>query len=506
MAVIGFDNVKDFFESKVEAGLGLCGVDFSHNIKIGAAVSGGADSVSLLYSLANILKNKSENSGFDFCLDVITVNHYMRPKEETCGDVAFVQECCRNLNDNGFNVSCTVAELKPGAIGETAMIRQSGAEDAARFLRYGAFERFIEEKNVDFLCLAHNKNDNIETILMRFIQGSNVDAGGGISGRRGKFIRPLINISRNEIEEYLNFLGIGWCNDKTNNDTNYLRNNIRHNLIPFLNNNFSGWEKAVSSGAEKAVEDAEIIKSVTDSFNVSIKKAGDVFYAAGGAGCSGCAGCAGGAGCAGVLETDGTLEHDVEYAFFDRNDFEKLLPGVQKRVLIKACNYACNNSRISNTFLKDVIHSVMSAKGQEFSKFYSDIEISVKKDIVFVKKYIKKDTDLVFFDIIEENGIYDFPFGRMSVTFSNSVVYVSINGCHCFFNGEYPICVRNGQIGDEIKCSSGKMKKVADIYSDWHVANSDKKMIPVISCLENGFEKIKCILAAFLGYKDWIVK
>ena len=465
------EDIIEDFEKNVVDGLKNCGVSFSATpVSIGAAVSGGADSISLLYSLVHILKK------YNLPLYVITVNHYIRPKEETCGDALFVADFCRKLAANGYNVKCSVVELKPGQVNELAHKRQAGVEDAARFLRYEAFEHFINDNNLDFLCLAHNKNDQLETILMRFLQGSNVDSSSGICAVRGKYIRPLLNISRDSIEHYLSCQNISWCNDKTNDDTNYFRNNIRHNLIPFLYEKFPGWEKAVLSGAVKAGEDADVINSVVLKFPMEV----------------------------------GRGKEGISFITLKKADFLKASAGVQKRVLMKSCNLVGEEKRIPNMFLNDVIQAFYSDNSGlgccgDFSKVFDCVEISLKKDIVFIKKYIKKDTDLSFFDIIEEDGVYDFPFGKLSVTFNNSCVFADINGCQSVINCSYPFAVRGYVQGDEIKSSSGGLKKVADIFSDWHVLNDHKNLIPVIYGLSNNSE-LCAVLGGFLGYKDWIVK
>ena len=94
-------------------------------------------------------------------------------------------------------------------------------------------------ENVSCVCLAHNLNDNIETVLMRFLQGSSFEGLSGIKFVREKFVRPLLNISRLDIENYLKLQNIKWQTDKTNYDNKYLRNKIRLDLIPFLDVTFN---------------------------------------------------------------------------------------------------------------------------------------------------------------------------------------------------------------------------------------------------------------------------
>ena len=452
------------FYEKVTKGLSLCGVNLSSLSKsngvIGIAVSGGADSIALLHSLSYILLP------WNIPIQVITVNHFIRPVEETSGDAQYVYNTCKQMKENGLPISCTVVELKKGEVVELAKKHKAGIEEAARYLRYKAFENFIKEKNISYLCLAHNKNDQVETLLMRFLQGSNSDSSVGIKIKREKYIRPLLNISRQEIEEFLIELNVSWCEDKTNNDTTYYRNNVRHNLIPFLYENFPGFDKAIFKGANKAKEDSEIINELVERFPLKIK------------------------------------ENSV---LINKNDFLKEHKGIQKRILFKACNICGETKRIPDLFLNDVINS-LNTSDKDLSKFYDEVEIENKKDILFVKKYTKKDTDLVFFDIIEDNGTYLFPFGKLTVTFDHGHMFASINGCEVVLKCTYPIVVRSFRQGDEIRNSEGNMKKLSDIFSDWHVDVLERKLIPVVYNVNEGSSEIKGILASFLGYKDWIVK
>ena len=234
-----------FFDSQAAASLASGGL-------LGVAVSGGADSLALLTALLH-------RFGADR-LRVITVNHNMRPEAETAGDAAFVASYCASAG-----LSCTTVTLERGLVARRARERGKGSEEAARSLRYEAFERFIRQEGLTALCLAHNRNDQLETLVMRFLQGS--ASGGGIAYRRGPFIRPLLALSRESIERYLKEQGLSWRTDATNADTRYLRNAIRRQLLPMLDRLYPGWDGAVLSGAEKAGEDDAVLEALASSFS-----------------------------------------------------------------------------------------------------------------------------------------------------------------------------------------------------------------------------------------------
>ena len=156
------DFEKEVFEAVLACLQKSSAGDLNNLTKIAAGVSGGADSVSLLVSLCNIF------SPLGVTLHVVTVNHNIRPENETCGDADFVVDLCSNLQKEGKLVDCTVKEISRGFVEQTACERKSGIEEAARFLRYKVFSDFCNQNDIQVLFLAHNRNDNLETVLMRF--------------------------------------------------------------------------------------------------------------------------------------------------------------------------------------------------------------------------------------------------------------------------------------------------------------------------------------------------
>ena len=152
-----------------------------------------------------------------------------------------VKNLCKHYGDKKAvnDISFEVKNLCKGEVFSYSKEKGCVVEAAARDLRYKAFEEFITKYDLVFLCLAHNKNDQVETALMRFLQGGSVYSSSCIPQVRQKFIRPLLNISRTQIEEYLLKLNVLWRYDSTNLDNEYLRNKIRNELVPFLNEKFT---------------------------------------------------------------------------------------------------------------------------------------------------------------------------------------------------------------------------------------------------------------------------
>ncbi len=189
-------------------------------------VSGGADSVCLLLVLLEYREKLA------FSVQVVHVEHGIRG-EESIADARFVEALCQRLE-----VPCLVYMVDVPAY---AKEHHMGLEEAARELRYACFFRAAEQADAPAkkIALAHHADDNAETMLFQLVRGSGVRGLGGMRQRRvlGEgitLIRPLLNMTRAEIEAYLHARGETYRIDATNRDTDYSRNRIRHKVLPQL--------------------------------------------------------------------------------------------------------------------------------------------------------------------------------------------------------------------------------------------------------------------------------
>lgn len=161
---------------------------------------------------------------------VAHLNHMIR--EEAKEETEYVKEFC-NKND----VKCFVKYVD---VIKEAQKQKIGTEEAGRKARYEFFEQVAIQTNANKIAIAHNKNDNAETVLMHLMRGSGISGLTGIKPyREGKYIRPLIKCNRDEIEEYCNREKLNPKYDKSNNDNTYTRNRIRNELIPYLKKEFN---------------------------------------------------------------------------------------------------------------------------------------------------------------------------------------------------------------------------------------------------------------------------
>ncbi len=209
-------------------------------------LSGGADSVCLTYALYLLSKRKG------FTVGAIHVNHCLRGQESD-RDEAFCRKLCEGLGIELTVVSCNVREY--------AESNSLSTEEAARILRYRAFE---EHSQGSIIATAHNANDNLETVIFNLSRGSALKGITGIPPVRGNIIRPLLTVTRTEIEEFLAENSIDYMTDSTNLSDDYTRNRIRHNILPQLAEINPSAVKTSVSSLDALREENSFIESETD--------------------------------------------------------------------------------------------------------------------------------------------------------------------------------------------------------------------------------------------------
>lgn len=193
--------------------------------KIIVAVSGGVDSVVLLH----LLKRLKD----DYSLELIVahLNHSIR-KEEAKRDASFVQSLA---SSNNLQYELGVADV-PALMTNEGLSLQVAAREA----RYNFFDLLRKKHKADKVALGHHMNDQVETVIMRFLRGAGTKGLKGMdSVREEVYIRPLIDITRKEIEDYAKDQGLSFVTDSTNFKDIYLRNKVRTKLLPFLAENYN---------------------------------------------------------------------------------------------------------------------------------------------------------------------------------------------------------------------------------------------------------------------------
>lgn len=184
-------------------------------------VSGGADSMMLLHFL------NSHKAFYDIKLKVAHVHHGIR--KEADDDRDYVKEICREWQIPCYIHACNIKEL--------ASLNKISEEEAGRIERYNFFISLTNQN--DKIATAHNTNDQAETMIMRFLRGADVKGLRGIQPKRDNIIRPILCLTREEIETYCKEYKINYHDDHTNFETIYTRNKIRLECIPYIRQHFN---------------------------------------------------------------------------------------------------------------------------------------------------------------------------------------------------------------------------------------------------------------------------
>lgn len=214
------------------------------------ALSGGADSVALLLMLREM--------GYD--VDAAHCNFHLRGAESD-RDEAFVKELCQRLG-----IALHLAHFDTRA---HAVLHKVSIEMAARNLRYAYFERLLKDIGAQAVCVAHHREDSVETMLINLVRGTGLHGLTGISPRNGHIVRPLLCISRSDIENYLKDKRQPFVTDSTNLIDDVTRNKIRLDIMPLLRQispsaDLSIWHTAERVGEAAKVFDAAMEKAIAE--------------------------------------------------------------------------------------------------------------------------------------------------------------------------------------------------------------------------------------------------
>jgi len=193
--------------------------------KILVALSGGPDSICLL----NVLFELKEELNIE--IGAAHLNHLLRG-EDAFKDEEYVINTCNNMG-----IKCFIKRVD---INSYAKEHKLSSEMAGRNVRYSFFDEIVEEQGFNKVATAHNANDQAETILFRLMRGTGLEGLGGIKAfRDNKIIRPILCLSRGEVEKYIELKNLSPRIDKTNSERIYNRNKIRLDILPYMKENFN---------------------------------------------------------------------------------------------------------------------------------------------------------------------------------------------------------------------------------------------------------------------------
>ena len=388
-------------------------------------VSGGQDS--------SVLLNLLVKSKLNLKINVCHFNHMLR-KESSDLDEIFVEDLC-----NKYSLPYFFKKLN---IFRASKFLKKGVEETGRLYRKKFFEKIAGQTGSTIIALGHHNNDQIETFLMRLIRGSSLKGLSSMSILNGLYFRPLLEVSKKEIEEYAIEQNIPWVEDKTNADEKYTRNNIRKNLVPpifKMNPNFSETIKST-------------LEHISDQNDFVINRIQ-------------------------LLEKKLIKRIDSNDFIVPLKKFNKLSPFEKKELL-----YSFLNKRVTKDVfvsfknISDIVSlaSTNNASGKFF--LTSQVQICKGYDFLFIQLNPV------------ENDKYDINIQSTGLWEDNSLIvkidkYDKVQNLPTklfdFSSNEIDIKVRNFKNGDRVKLKNSHEKKLQDIFIDNKIPQFMRSKLPV---------------------------
>jgi tRNA(Ile)-lysidine synthase len=281
------------------------------------------------------------------------------------------------------------------------------------------------------------------------LQGSVLKSG--IKNKRDIYFRPMLNISRCDIEAYATENQIEYCIDSTNLENNYLRNKIRNQLMPVLDSIFVGWQSGVLAAGEKLSDVEKLIEKSLKDLNWNI-------------------------------------DFDNGFAYFDFGDFSKLDKCLKINFLYKGLEsyfhlMAAKNPNIVAEFVRFPYQLLEKFVADYQSVDFEKILISKENGNIFIGKVKKGYDNKGFYTIIDNVGLYDLDFGQIQVVEKVQNRFVAKLVGTDYVSGEFllPVVIRSKDDSDFIEDKNKNKKNVTKIFSEWKVLEEDKNSIPIFS-------------------------
>lgn len=408
------------------------------------ALSGGVDSV-VMFELLNSYKNE-----YNFNIEIAHFNHITRNGQSDI-DEKFVRKIASE-NDIIIHVGKKSMDIY-------SKDNNISAEDAGRILRHNFFNEIINSK-VDnenwFLALAHNLDDQVETILMRIIRGTGIDGLKGMGDIEDNIIRPILHIPKKDIIEYAETNSIKYVQDETNFENDYTRNSIRNELIPLIKKKYNpNFNEAILSLSE-----------ISNKHNLFLKE-----------------------------NISSIIEELVISREYDKTDFDKtkilqLDEFIQIEILRMEIDRIHSNYNFTKMQYKEIVKIINSSRGVDLQLnglvFYNSFDRFV----------IRKINNFEFFDEVSmkiKRG--KFEFGNYFLVIEDSTNYDS----GIFLDYGDVITVRRRKNGDKI-IKNEKEIKLKDYLIDKKIDKIDRDIFPIIE-YNNKILLIENIYKYNIGYK-----
>lgn len=394
----------------------------SENDKVLVALSGGCDSVCLCLVLKEL----------DIDFSVAHLNHSIR--EEADSDQEFCENFATKLGVDFYSKKIDIP----------LVAKQKGISEevAGRNARYEFFDNLCKEKDFSKIAVAHNLNDNAETVLLNLLRGSGLKGLCGIPKTRDNIIRPLIDVLREEIEEFVKSKNQDFVTDKTNFSDDYTRNKIRNNVI----------NKLVEINPSALSNISKTTEILTDH---------DMYF---------------------ETLAEKYVYFDDKCAYIKISEFETLEPSVKARVLSKAYTYAAKTSKdFEKKHIEYIINNYNKISGEIIHLCFDVVCRSEYGNIVFQKKTEKKD---YIYTLPLNKEVYVKEAGIKFLAEIVSRTEMKKSKDAEFFDvslAEKEIKIRSRQEGDRMVPFGRKTPvKVKDVLIKNKIPQTERNTIPVI--------------------------
>lgn len=409
--------------------------------RIVVGLSGGADSVCLLVALSEL----SDRLGIS-CdgIFAVHINHMIRGTEAD-GDEAFAKALCDRL---GITFISYRKDIKSYAAELGCTV-----EEAGRKYRYKCFDDVSEKYNCNRTAVAHNKNDLAETVVFNMLRGSGLKGMSGIQPVRGNIIRPLLDVTRQQIEEYLSDCNQSYRNDSTNDTLDYDRNKIRHVILPAM--------QEVNSSAVRHI--CQMAEEAKNSYSFIHHKA--------------------------LEKYDGYVEDDDfgRTITLDVNSIYKYNPVLQEHVIHEAIGDVAG---IKKDITRRHIMAVVGLLYQDTGKVV-ELPYGIRARRSYEKLIItnKQETASDYYIDITDEGVYNIPeWGSIEISFISNNTGIEVSKKVYTKMADYGkmkdnLCIRTPEDGDYITIdSNGNTKKLSRVFIDNKIDREKRADWPVLAC------------------------
>ncbi len=413
------------------------------------AYSGGSDSSALLW-LLNSIREK-----LGFSIQALYVNHGIRPIQEMADEINEIESIAKNID-----IKIDFETIEHGFLQTKSYQTGRSIEELAIEYRYSFLEDVKESINATHIAMGHTLDDQIETLIMRFFQGSGIHGLSGIPEKRDYIIRPLLGIEKKELENYIKIQRIPFVVDKTNENPIYLRNKVRLNLIPVISEIFPGYKKSINIFSEKMNMIRTMLSENNIDQEIGLTKDGD--------------------------------------SWFPLKKFVDIPPYFQVELLYKSWDMWENKpfQRLPYKFLSNAIGYNYESRSDILLDGYSCRLIKYKEMIIW-KRVVVVSSKKSYLMVITVGDNELFPGFYLKVEEDTKKLKDTI-----WINREKlkkPVLVRSKMSGDRILLAEGK-KPLKKLFNEWGVLRSERWKVPVIEDKTG----IVAVLGKSLGYSNRI--